>query len=181
LKAFEDEVTYDFTASDGVVIKLRRMSDRQRTRFQNFTMASIHKALQDFLAVMISPEQMMTGVSVEDAQPSYDHYRSLVMSLVKDVLVDPADLKIMESWDHPGDYVDFSNIGNSIMEGEFGAQENPVVPPPDKVDGMDDKEIERLGESSGKKSRRASTSPSLTPAATSSSGTESLPDATPAT
>lgn len=182
----EDNVVYEFVASDKTVIKLRRMSDRQRTRFANFTMAAVQKSLNDFLRTVIEDKvidgkttQVMTGATVEEVRPKYDNFRHQLFAVVDELLVDPADLEILNGWDHPGDYADLTELGTLIINTEFASQDSTAVPPPEKVDEMSDKEIERLGESSARKSHRGSTSRSSTAAATSSSGAESTPDEKP--
>jgi hypothetical protein len=173
----EENVTYDFIASDQTVIKLRRMSDRQRTRFFGFEVVEIQRSMMPFMEMIANDPD----ITREKAQPLYDRYRRTFIEKVRDILVDPADAEVLSAWDHPGDHADLDNLGQFIVSNESPKEEETAVPHPDKVDALDDKEIERLGEPSARKSRRGSTSPSLEVAATSSVGAESTPVKKPAT
>lgn len=174
---YEDDVVYEFTASDGVVIKLRRMSDRQRSRVLNFTVAEIQKAFTDFLQMLVGPDGTLIGTSEEEIQPYYDRFLHGAVKMCKDILVNPDDAHIIESWNHPGDYPDINNLLNGIIAHE--QPQSDVIPKPDKVDEMSDEEVKRLGESSARKSRRGNISQSLPAEATSSSGAGNTQDEKP--
>jgi hypothetical protein len=181
MEIIEDKVSYTFTASGGEVITLRRMSDRQRTRFFNFTFAAVRQKFQDFIKLVVTEEGgLLTGVTVKEAQPAFDAYREQVYAVVDDLLMEPHDVTVIRSWDHPGDYADLSGLLNTVVEAEVPKQDDVSVPTPDKVDEMSDKEIERLGEPSASKRRRANTSPSSPVTETCSSGAESTADEKPA-
>jgi len=172
----EENVTYNFIASDQTVIRLRRMSDRQRTRFFGFEVVEIQRSMMPFMEMIANDPD----ITREKAQPLYDRYRHTLIEKVRDILVDAADADVIESWNHPGDHADLDNLGQYIVANESPKEEETAIPHPNKVDALDDKEIERLGEPSARKSRRASTSPSLEVAATSSVGAESTPVEKPA-
>lgn len=181
MSIIEDNVTYTFTASGGEVITLRRMSDRQRTRFFNFTFAAVRQKFTDFIKLVVTEDGgLLTGVTVEEAQPAFDAYRTQVYAVVDDLLVEPHDVVVIRGWDHPGDYADISGMLNALVEAEAPKQQDNGIPTPDKVDEMSDKEIERLGEPSAPKRRRASTSPSL-PAEETSCGGAVVTEAEPPT
>jgi hypothetical protein len=176
----EDNINYTFTARGGEVITLRRMSDRQRTRFFIFTFATIGQKFKNFMELVVTEDDgVMTGVTPEEAQPAYDAYRKQVYAVVDELLVEPQEVEVIRSWDHPGDYVDISGLLNAVIEAEVPQYTN--IPTPGKVDEMDDKEIERLGESSAPKRRRASTSHSSPVTETSSGGATPTADELPAT
>lgn len=170
----DETMTYDFVASDKTVIKLRRMSDRQRTRLFGFSIGAVHGMFQRFIAAC-NPQQD-DAPSRESVQPLYDDFRNNLLSVIQDILVNPDDLKIMQDWDHPGDWVDL--YGDNGIFGAIVAKEAPpatetVVPLPEAVEALTDEEVNRLGESSAPKPGAVATTRSRSRSATSSDGAES--------
>jgi hypothetical protein len=171
----EDQVTYEFEASDKTIVHLRRMSDRQRTRFTGTGYVEANKRLLVFARfgqanIEINSD---TVVSTDDLRPLYNALHECVLDLVRDLTVDQKDYDAVASWDHPGDWTDLGALINRIVEIELPSQDSSPIPPPEKVDEMSDQEVARLGESSEPKSGRGRTKRSSSVEATSSNGTES--------
>jgi hypothetical protein len=176
----EDAITYEFVASDKTVIRLRRMSDRQRTRYTSFTLGSVSSYFMKYAAATnVEGGNVVDPVEV---QPLYDDYHRIVVDAVRDLLVDPAQVEVLNSWDHPGDWPDLVGLLTAIGAAEMPRDESaPDIPKPELVDGMNDKEVQRLGEDSAPKLGVVNTTRSKSRTATSSSGAESTKDEKPAT
>jgi hypothetical protein len=172
MDVLEDSVIYKFTASDGAEIELRRMSDRQRTRFYGFTANELQKCFLAFsrLGMRNWDVDSQESVTVAEIQPVYDRYRNALLPFVVNLLINPDDEETIRRWDHPGDWQDLAGLLNRIVEVEAPESGGTTIPMPDKVDNLPQKEVERLGESSAPASRRGSGSRSKSAAVTSSNG-----------
>lgn len=168
-KRFDQMGIYEYQCVDGTVLRLRRMSDRERESFL------LGKGQAMFRQASKLAEELDEMGAPADWE-FYLKYIKTLRKLIKGIAISKEAVAVLEKLDERDRWYDAILLTIRIFSAEFALSQGQDVPEqttvqmPDEIDELPDKEVERLGESSPPNSQAGDTSPASAPAGTSSSG-----------